>query len=186
MLGWFLRRVKKVWFLLFKNLIIEDNLLEINFIKNFKSEKGKMIMGKRFALLVDNEEDFLEIEEGVKIFQDARNKGIFSCGTVDMCSIFGDPGGLDYILSGYTQTGIDVVVVVSKMDSARIINSILRNEYKNEKIQVVPIILGKSESGLTQIFKEIVSGKLPEIKNSKFIKAKKLTFYEAMKLLPKK
>lgn len=143
-------------------------------------------MEKRFALLVDTKEDLLEIEEGMQILWNAKIAGNINCSTVDIGSIFDDPKEFYFALSRYVQVSIDAVIVVSRCNSAKIALSIFRNEYKNQKIMVIPVILGQPNSSPSLTFENIVRGILPEMEESEFIKAKRLSFHEAMNLFPKK
>jgi hypothetical protein len=142
-----------------------------------------MAKTKRMALLADSKDSLFEIREGIEFLWEAKMQKKIEWGSVNICSIFEDPKGLDDILFGYTQAKVDVVVVVSKDNLAQIVLSILRNKYLNKATYIVPVISG--QSNLKQVFKDIIFDNLPEIKETEFRKAQRLNAYELMDLFLK-
>ncbi|HAT73875.1 MAG TPA: hypothetical protein DCS08_02595 [Candidatus Moranbacteria bacterium] len=144
----------------------------------------EVLKPKKVALLVDSEESILKIREGVMLLWKERSKKIVSWVVLHTCDICKDPKGLDDILQEYTQMDIDVVTVVSDCDYVEIIISNLRHKCGNKKICVVPVVLGQSNQ--TKIFKDIISGNLPELKISEYEKAKRLAPYEIIEFFSNK
>ena len=144
----------------------------------------EVLKPKKVALLVDSEESILKIREGVMLLWKERSKKIVSWVVLHTCDICKDTKGLDDILQEYTQMDIDVVTVVSDCDYVEIIISNLRHKCGNKKICVVPVVLGQSNQ--TKIFKDIISGNLPELKISEYEKAKRLAPYEIIEFFSNK
>lgn len=140
-------------------------------------------MGKRVALLIDSEKSLLKIREAMELLYEAKTQGGIIWTSSYICDICKDPKGLDDILQEYTQSGIDVVVVISVSDYSGIIISSLRHKFGDKRICVVPITLGQSDLDSTKIFQDIISGNLPEMEYAEFEKSKRLAPYEIMRLL---